>query len=89
MNVLAFFVAFLCDRPEFLVAVCGEESDGGCDGSAHDGCWYAKCVERFSSLFVWRCRSSQTAAEDVSSLQGTAVSAGVVGSSMSSVNRPG
>jgi len=89
MNVLAFFGEFLCDRPEFLVAVCGEESDGGCDGSAHDGCWYAKCVERFSSLFVWRCRSSQTAAEDVSSLQGTAVSAGAVGSSMSSVNRPG
>ena len=37
MNVLAFFGEFLCDRPEFLVAVCGEESDGGCDGGQKNG----------------------------------------------------
>ena len=34
---LAFFGALLCDRPGLLVAVCGEESDGGCDSGQKNG----------------------------------------------------
>ena len=55
------------------------------------------CVTDLSFSWLHAVRSQTVAvmavptmaAEDVSSLQGTAVSAGVVGSPMSSVNRPG